>query len=171
VSALLEVYILNIQWGSSANIFSVVKTCRVPNGTPQQQIEAVEMWIFGTTTPRTEQDHVEPIVHKAAPAAATNSETPITPAKAAAAPSAANHAIPAGSIAMAGQSHSARSSVEASSPEGGHGHGHFFKLGSGRKKHTGSISSAYFSSKSSPPDNNPPDHEASSRHVPTATEP
>jgi hypothetical protein len=155
--------------------------CRVPQGSVEEQIEAVEMFIFGTTTPKTQEDAVQAAQPPAAVAAAARRPSaaaadpdtmpqaqtqaqPETSVKGKALPASAA-STPAGAVAMASQ-HS-HTSAEASSPEGGHGHGHFFKLGSGLRKHTGSVSIPYFSnSKSPPPLHNPPDHEASSRHVP-----
>lgn len=144
--------------------------CRVPQGSVEEQIEAVEMFIFGTTTPKTKQDAEQ--VSQSAPAHTASADVPLqqpTPTKPSqSAPSAAGASLPStpsGAVAMSSQP--SHASTEASSPEGGHGHGHFFKLGSVRKKHTGSVSIPYFSSsKSPPPVHNPPDHEASSRHVP-----
>lgn len=159
----------------------------LPDGkSAQEQIEAVEMWIFGTTTPHTQEDKSAISAPKvpskteataSAPAPVSSQGQPQQQDKAAAQPPATpakttTTATPSHSIAMAAPQHSHISS-EASSPESGHGHS-FFKLGSGRKKHTGSVSSSYFSgltSKSPPPpqQSNPPDHEASSRHVPSAS--
>lgn len=168
-------------------IVSFFSDFRVPEGPVESQIEAVEMFIFGTTTPKTEEDRVpvaqsaaarKASVADAAPAQAQSQaqsqpasqppSQPHTPVKGgSSAPAALASPAPAGAVAMSSQS--SHNSTEASSEEGshGHGHGHFFKLGSGLRKHTGSVSIPYFSnSKSPPPTHNPPDHEASSRHVP-----
>lgn len=139
----------------------------VPKGTVEEQIEAVEMFIFGTTTPKTEEDHEQAILPNkkiTAEPVPIQQPTPTKPAASAGVP-VSNPSTPSGAVAMAAQT--SQGSAEPGSPEN-HGHGHFFKLGSVRKKHTGSVSIPYFSSsKSPPPLHNPPDHEASSRHVPT----
>lgn len=162
--------------------FTADHSHRVPEGSVEEQIEAVEMFIFGTTTPRTEEDKSQAAQPAAAAAPSTAAPAVSAPEREAAAsqpqpsiqqqtpaktkPSTTSaSSTPTGAVAMAAQP--SHTSTEASSPEGGHGHGHFFKIGSGLRKHTGSVSIPYFStSKSPPPIHNPPDHEASSRHVP-----